>query len=1601
MSFGIPKKDFDELRKYLKDNGTESELTDILINYEDDNRKKQEILKLVNKMKKEKKMTVVKRLNIPEYGTMYEAIKGVRGREVKGDDKIKLFKTNLKSYIYDKKDHKFHNPEDRKYKMRIYTQAEQYIDLVKTGIKKSVNKTFKHVDTKLTFVKKFTDRRVNKKNNINKRNNIRETETNNKNKKIRIDLVFESTNEILDGEIERRELINTIYYYVLKIYRKDRGFKIKDFLENNVNHDNSDNITEEIIDDLIENNDNLEPIAVRPALYYYAIYDQDKDGFKGNYDEEVRIDLSNELATKMEANINRNDNKEDILTYFVGKINTSNTNVLKSDIKVGKESKVVNIRLLNSKAVENESDVYNKNIMTYSMRDAINFRKQIVTQKIGSDDSFKGIFDIQYDNYITIPKTHKFAISFYIKEIEKQIVANGRVEKVQLSFKGKWYVVKDYICEHGDCLPIIFYEIDEIINFYNRNKTYRFDKKMKKLHNENIKNLKNDYDEKEDILKIISNETKMNIMIFDEDVVPILENGNLNTNSILRTIEYKKDTNNDMLRCDSREEIKQSMKNNRTEWVYIVHCREREGKRVKNHYSLIYDFKVKYDDEGDLKLYRYSEDNIENGDYISDIKLKLKKIKQSDCVNLCGKFKPNKGFTYVNYDIEAVLKENGDSLCYSVAYLIMDYKEIESCIINNEDDVNLFKKRCKYLDLTMTDNPLKDFIDEILEIEGSVLLVGFNSARYDNIFLFNTCIEEGLKMNPFYFSGNLFDLKIEKKSDIKCFDLFRFVNSSLKEGCINYDTLPKKVDGFCHKIPQNEYYKGGVNGLKNWLTYNKNKIVDYNKIDVLACTSLFIKIRNVYLLQTNFDIINSYTIAGFAEKILKKGITLHNKNVENELLKNPLYRTERKIYVAPTFHHSIDEIIRSSAIAGRCSIYRYSSSDSARFFKEKLNTFPHLKDSYDGEWETFCVRRKGRKTSDHLKILGIDVKSLYPFIMKNMYYPDGDIEFTDKFNPYKLGFYKVTVYDQGAVPLIPLRGEDGVLNWEFPYKYYVETKQLTKDGDYEIVTEERYNNIERILTSQDVFMLKRLDIPHKLEYLNEELKIVGFFFTNYNNVYYGRNLDGLIATKTKQDIYKKTQKINNIDERLSKRISLANEILDDNIKNLIIDCLENEKNDNYNHSIRETSKLILNSISGKPLQKNHKESYKMIYVDEENDKNSNIKDMNKKFYRKIDTINYLLDSDVEHMNDSIEKINIEYLNNIIKDKFSIFSPPGNSVLKEYEDCQFVKTEKNDDEYYDVKSAKPSQLGCCTYSFARTYFYTTGLCSQHDNNFFYGDTDSVFLSYGSYSDLLNKHVYIYREGPHVDFRVENISFSDSKEFIEGKWKYMHKYIGGEFGQYEPELLEFATNSKLKCRAYFLSKKCYYIHYTEKNGDVVIDNSVKIDKNGANLFKKLCIKIGFKGINLSKDRLLTFNQFECLDTIRSHMMCNVTYSNILKSRFQNNIKSTFDIDFKFSNNLKEDFQRLVFEVTNKLDSEFDELVSNTISKIEDYEYRLKNDINAKSNFKFDYLLDNIFKENPNNIKGEYEDKIFFLHTGLAKTNLSVTSANLIKIIDVKSE
>ena len=133
----------------------------------------------------------------------------------------------------------------------------------------------------------------------------------------------------------------------------------------------------------------------------------------------------------------------------------------------------------------------------------------------------------------------------------------------------------------------------------------------------------------------------------------------------------------------------------------------------------------------------------------------------------------------------------------------------------------------------------------------------------------------------------------------------------------------------------------------------------------------------------------------------------------------------------------------------------------------------------------------------------------------------------------------------------------------------------------------------------------------------------------------------------------------------------------------------------------------------------------------------------------------------------------------------------------------------------------------------------------------------------------------------------------------------------------------------------------------------------------------------------------------------MMCNVTYSNILKSRFQNNIKSTFDIDFKFSNNLKEDFQRLVFEVTNKLDSEFDELVSNTISKIEDYEYRLKNDINAKSNFKFDYLLDNIFKENPNNIKGEYEDKIFFLHTGLAKTNLSVTSANLIKIIDVKSE
>lgn len=1473
-------------------------------------------------------MSVVEKYKIHEYGTRYK-------------EEGELLKSNGSIYLFDKELNKFVNTNSKKFRMRVkdIVNGNSGLNVVKSGAYKS---GIKYKKTKIDqhFVKTFKRKNTEIKGMSLNSRKVTPTYT------LHYDRVGSKGNTL-------KGLIQYVYNEIIKLYKGRGDYSVKKLLETYfAGAMPASNLSDYQIK------------FARPGLRYIKLGSQVDGSFTSDFSDVVVLDLSNELAVTISKEHN-NNNRGEMLNYYVGKINTKSQRLLKEKIEKGGKQIKTTDSFLNNKVI--------KKIEEYGVNDLTILKpsNKGVMYTHGSD----ALFNTRDESHMNLmPITDSFQITFTIKRIEREITANGEIKEVGLILR-KWYVTNEYECNEGDCLPAIFFDkTEDIENFKKKN---GFD--LKKYHDKQIKQLKKEktYDIKTDYLKLLSKDTGINIVIFDEDTVPLTSDGAVNIESVLRIIKNGKvltDDNEGFL--TTREDLINSKNNEKSNVVYILHCRKNRNTRMKNHYSMINDFHVNYDEDGDLRIFK---GELDNGSFIYDVKLKLKKMKTLDPVK---KFK-SKEFTYINYDIEAVIDDKGESYPYSISYVILKSEEIKEEIITKSNEkkmIEIFKERCKYYDIKNVEDPISTFLDDIMSIDGSILLTGYNSMRYDNIFLYGKCIEKGLKINPFFANGSLFDLKIEEKQDIKCFDVCRFVNNTLKQACEDFDTYPRKMEGFSHKIPQEIYNNNGLKGLKKWIEENRTIIENYNKIDVLACTSLFIKVRNGFLMKMKRDIISNYTLPSYADSFLRSKMTDYNKKIDTFNKGVEDRDKKRKMYINPAPNVELDIMIRKSAIAGRCSKYTNNYRDS--YHNLKINNPKRYENSLKYGWEDFIEKNKliGEFTGDSRKIF-IDIKSEYPYVMKNRYFPHGDIELVREFSLYRLGIYKVRIHDQGPLPIIPLRDKDsGELKWEYIFNY-ISQDPKTKE------IKQHYNYNECYLTSQDIFKLKQEGITYDLLPIFDDNKynIVGIVFTGYNNIYYGDNLNEIITEKTKQDIYKSTSKIENVDSRLEKRKELVNNLYDKKMKEKLLEIIEQEKNENYNKSLRELSKLFLNSLSGKPMQRNYCEGYKMMYSEdikeEDEDKES------EKIYRKVDVIDTLLQSDTE----KLENMDIKDLKEIYKQPYSIFSPEGNTVVCEYNDsdCILVKTCKPENEAYDCKISKPSQIGCFIYSHARTYLYSTALTCTEDSDemSFYSDTDSSLISYGTYKKLLNKHVFIKKIGPHVDYRVENI------EFKEDGWEYSHKYFGGEFGQYEPELLHLAERPDSVCRMAVREKKNYYIQYVEANGDVIVDNNYITNPDGSNILSRLGIKLAFKGVNLNRDRLIDHQQAIIINRVKN----NEYYENI--EELNSDINMSFDIDYKVKKlNDDSEFRKLIFEISKKLDSDFNEMIEDILKKIKNYEDRYSTDKNAKSNFKFDYFYDNIF--NPDRLRKKdsdpYTNKIYFLHSGLAKSKLCVRASDLVKCI-----
>jgi hypothetical protein len=573
---------------------------------------------------------------------------------------------------------------------------------------------------------------------------------------------------------------------------------------------------------------------------------------------------------------------------------------------------------------------------------------------------------------------------------------------------------------------------------------------------------------------------------------------------------------------------------------------------------------------------------------------------------------------FLFFDIETVFNPLDDCLLepYSVAWHVADSENPRKF---NEKNIN------KYIEETYFfkgKGCMDRFVRWIEDNDEGIkyILIGYNNSRFDNFPLLRSLISSDLYTSMMYVQNSILQLRFGGRHT--CFDLCRFVMCSLDKACDDFKVYPHKERGFSHYEPEDAFFKGGWLELDNWIENNNTNLEKYNKIDVLATENLFYIVRIAYEKLTGKNILDYTTLASLSYDRFK------------ELNKATSYKIPAPVSLED------DKYIREAIIGGRCQ------------------DFKTQKDNKDS---LACV----------------DVKSLYPYIMMNRFFPYGDYKKTKIYEPTKLGIYTVTIKTQPKIKIIPLRDETKSLDWDYE-------KEL----------------VHQTLTSIEIECLKR----HGGEVIFEVMKgdtdgNIGIYWEKSTDKLFRTYFEPIKEAKTEQDILAAT------------------------------------KDPKYNPALRNITKLLLNSLSGKQVQRNFTDTTELI---------KNIKE-EKKFEDK--TKDY-------HLKMSIGPYRL------------------------------LSGNLNEDKIYKTNRAKPSYLGVFIYAHSRTYMYDI-LYSNYD--VLYTDTDSGILNNSDWNDFKGKYIKTIGKDNNRYYALTNEKtntpalgkeFGQFEEELESEGKKSESYIIGK-------------------------------------------------------------------------------------------------------------------------------------------------------------------------------------------------------------------------------
>lgn len=380
------------------------------------------------------------------------------------------------------------------------------------------------------------------------------------------------------------------------------------------------------------------------------------------------------------------------------------------------------------------------------------------------------------------------------------------------------------------------------------------------------------------------------------------------------------------------------------------------------------------------------------------------------------------------YDFETVfdIDEMSCLHTYSISWAIKE----EDSNMRGKDDQNA-KLRGAFVLGATREIVCAKFVDMLVKEQNDSLicLVGYNSSRFDNFFLIPELMKRDL-LDDINYQGNSI-LNISWGGRHCSFDICRYTTGRLEAVAQNFKCKYLKVSGFDHDVIQKHYNQhqklsnyfhdedckikdedfnmeifepgrdGGSDSLLDGSVgpeyYEKkelgckckkyNDLCVYNMFDVLSCVELYDKIETILLnqgiIQGEQRLYDKRTIGG---AIYSK---FANDNKHSEI---PLLTLEQY------------NLVRSGLVAGRVQCYGGPKYDLTGNNEYRM----------------------------------LDVKSLYPYVMLNRYYPYGEIiscSYEECVLRDLIGFFWCTI-DQSnlrvnVLPKRPPKGSADSLDWNY------------------------------------------------------------------------------------------------------------------------------------------------------------------------------------------------------------------------------------------------------------------------------------------------------------------------------------------------------------------------------------------------------------------------------------------------------------------------------------------------------------------------------------------------------------------------------------------